>query len=41
MPIDRASHPGHSARYVKEREIDILIIGAYSHSPLRSLLFGS
>jgi nucleotide-binding universal stress UspA family protein len=29
------------ARYVREHEIDVLIIGAYSHSPLRSLLFGS
>lgn len=29
------------ARYVFEQEIDILIIGAYSHSPLRSLLLGS
>jgi nucleotide-binding universal stress UspA family protein len=29
------------ARYVKEQEIDMLIIGAYSHSPLRRLLFGS
>jgi nucleotide-binding universal stress UspA family protein len=29
------------ARYVKEHEIDILIIGSYSHSTLRSLLLGS
>jgi len=29
------------AGYVKEHAIDILIIGSYSHSPLRSLLFGS
>jgi nucleotide-binding universal stress UspA family protein len=29
------------AGYVKQHEIDILIIGSYSHSPLRSLLFGS
>ncbi|EED35592.1 UspA [Luminiphilus syltensis NOR5-1B] len=29
------------ARYIKEKEIDILTMGAYSHSPLRSLLFGS
>jgi nucleotide-binding universal stress UspA family protein len=29
------------AGYVRQYEIDILIIGAYSHSPLRSLLFGS
>ncbi len=29
------------ARYAKEQDIDILIMGAYAHSPLRSLLFGS
>ncbi len=29
------------ARTVREQNIDMLIIGAYSHSPLRSLLFGS
>jgi nucleotide-binding universal stress UspA family protein len=29
------------ARYAQEQEIDILIMGAYAHSPLRSLLFGS
>lgn len=29
------------ARSVREREIDVLIMGAYAHSPLRSLLFGS
>lgn len=29
------------AKYVREQAIDLLIIGAYSHSPLRSLLFGS
>lgn len=29
------------AHYVREQAIDILIIGAYSHSPLRSFLFGS
>lgn len=29
------------ARHVREHEIDMLIMGAYSHSPLRSLLFGS
>ncbi len=26
---------------VQEQGIDMLIMGAYSHSPLRSLLFGS
>ncbi|MCP5268052.1 MAG: universal stress protein [Zoogloeaceae bacterium] len=29
------------ARTVKEAEIDLLIMGAYAHSPIRSLLFGS
>ncbi len=29
------------ARTVQERGIDLLIMGAYSHSPLRKLLFGS
>jgi nucleotide-binding universal stress UspA family protein len=29
------------AQTVREQEIDMLIMGAYSHSPLRSLLFGS
>jgi len=29
------------AKTVKEQNIDILIMGAYAHSPLRSLLFGS
>lgn len=29
------------ARTVREREIDMLIMGAYTHSPLRSLFFGS
>lgn len=29
------------ARTVREQGIDILIMGAYAHSPLRSLLFGS
>lgn len=29
------------AKYVHEQAIDLLIIGAYSHSPWRSLLFGS
>jgi nucleotide-binding universal stress UspA family protein len=29
------------ARTVKEESIDLLIMGAFSHSPLRSLLFGS
>lgn len=29
------------ARTIRELEIDLLIMGAYAHSPLRSLLFGS
>ncbi len=29
------------AQAVKDQHIDLLIMGAYSHSPLRSLLFGS
>ena len=29
------------AKAVKDEDIDILIMGAYSHSPLRSLFFGS
>lgn len=29
------------ARTVKEQNIDLLIMGAYAHSPLRTLLFGS
>lgn len=29
------------AKVVREQDIDMLIMGAYSHSPLRSLLFGS
>jgi nucleotide-binding universal stress UspA family protein len=29
------------AQTVKEESIDLLIMGAFSHSPLRSLLFGS
>ncbi|EGV33118.1 UspA domain-containing protein [Thiorhodococcus drewsii AZ1] len=29
------------ARSVREREIDLLVMGAYGHSPIRALLFGS
>jgi len=29
------------AKAIREQKIDLLIMGAYSHSPLRSLLFGS
>ena len=29
------------AKAIREQDIDMLIMGAYSHSPLRSLLFGS
>lgn len=29
------------ATFIKDHSIDMLIMGAYSHSPLRSLLFGS
>jgi len=29
------------ARYIKEQQIDMLLMGAYTHSPLRSLFFGS
>jgi nucleotide-binding universal stress UspA family protein len=29
------------AKTVREQAIDVLIMGAFSHSPLRSLLFGS
>lgn len=29
------------AKFVLEQNIDVLIMGAYAHSPLRSLLFGS
>lgn len=29
------------SKFVKDHSIDMLIMGAYSHSPLRSLLFGS
>jgi nucleotide-binding universal stress UspA family protein len=38
VPGDAESIIAHE---VRERDIDILIMGAYSHSPLRSLLFGS
>jgi nucleotide-binding universal stress UspA family protein len=50
--LEKAGHeataslvPGDAERIigqqVKEQEIDLLIMGAYSHSPLRSLLLGS
>ena len=29
------------AREVKARNIDMLLMGAYAHSPLRALIFGS
>jgi nucleotide-binding universal stress UspA family protein len=29
------------AQYVHDQEIDMLIMGAYSHSPLRNMFFGS
>ena len=29
------------AQTVREQNIDLLIMGAYAHSPLRSFLFGS
>jgi nucleotide-binding universal stress UspA family protein len=29
------------AREVKEQGYDLLVMGAYSHSPLRSMFFGS
>jgi nucleotide-binding universal stress UspA family protein len=29
------------AQFVVERDIDVLVMGAYSHSPLRSLFVGS
>ncbi|MDO9243243.1 MAG: universal stress protein [Rhodocyclaceae bacterium] len=31
---------GVIARTIEERDIDLLVMGAYAHSPLRSLLFG-
>ncbi|UHD18990.1 universal stress protein [Thiocapsa bogorovii] len=43
--VEAALIPGDAesiiAKHVREHEIDMLIMGAYSHSPLRSLLFGS
>ncbi len=45
MTVTAALVPGDAetviARAVRDRGIDLLIMGAYSHSPLRSLLFGS
>ena len=32
---------GIIARAIRDRQIDLLIMGAYSHSPLRSLFLGS
>ncbi|MDE2428864.1 MAG: universal stress protein, partial [Burkholderiales bacterium] len=29
------------AKTIREQSIDLLIMGAYSHSPLRTMLFGS
>lgn len=29
------------ARYIREQDIDLLVMGAYTHSPLRSLFLGS
>lgn len=43
--VEAESLPGDAeqiiARTVRAREIDLLVMGAYTHSPLRSLLLGS
>jgi len=43
--VDVLYRPGDPERVIaetlSEREIDVLVMGAYSHSPLRSLFFGS
>ncbi|MBK5207217.1 MAG: universal stress protein, partial [Polaromonas sp.] len=45
LEVHAAQLPGDAetiiAKAVQEQAIDMLIMGAYSHSPLRSLLFGS
>jgi nucleotide-binding universal stress UspA family protein len=45
MEVTTSLIPGDAesiiARTVRERDIDLLIMGAYGHSPLRSLFFGS
>jgi nucleotide-binding universal stress UspA family protein len=41
----RQGRPGGAetiiARTIKEREIDLLLMGVFNHSPLRKLIFGS
>lgn len=39
--LNRLRERAIAAGAVREQEIDLLIMGAYSHSPLRTLLFGS
>lgn len=45
LEVEAALIPGDAesiiARSIQEQAIDLLIMGAYSHSPLRSLMFGS
>lgn len=45
MDVAASSLPGDAepliAQTIRDRAIDLLVMGAYSHSPLRSLLFGS